>query len=450
MATVESLFLTDLLLDLQNPRLDPQENQRQAILAMIEMQGTKLVALATDIVNNGINISELPIVMPAEATNKYVVLEGNRRVLTLKMLSTPELLEGFPLLSRRFSNLGKLLNTSVVSEIVCSVVVNRQEAAHWIELRHTGENEGAGIVRWGGTESARFASSVRGVQSSELQLLDYIKQQDPALASRLSNVPITNLKRLIDDPSVRDFLGITLTKDEIQKKYDDNELMKPLRRIINDLSSGQIKVSDIDNKKQRADYIASFLADERPEQGTSKATTTSSQSSSSIDAISQESPKISLGTATSKKVASVNLTRNTLIPKGCVLRIKDTRTNKIYKELKGLSCDTYPNATAVLFRVFLELSVDTYITTENITKVTGFSPLGHKIQAVADDIKNQGRMTDQQLQPVRKSVTDQSLLASSVKTMHDYVHNSFFSPIPNDLKISWDNLQLFVQTIWRD
>jgi hypothetical protein len=36
-----------------------------------------------------------------------------------------------------------------------------------------------------------------------------------------------------------------------------------------------------------------------------------------------------------------------------------------------------------------------------------------------------------------------------VDTLHNYIHNRFYSPVERDLKVAWDNAQLFFETIWK-
>jgi len=73
MSKVKSISLQNLLIDLQNPRYDPRTNQREAIITIVNEQGSKLVALADDIVNEGgLNPSELPMVMPSGDENTFI------------------------------------------------------------------------------------------------------------------------------------------------------------------------------------------------------------------------------------------------------------------------------------------------------------------------------------------------------------------------------------------
>jgi hypothetical protein len=36
-----------------------------------------------------------------------------------------------------------------------------------------------------------------------------------------------------------------------------------------------------------------------------------------------------------------------------------------------------------------------------------------------------------------------------IDTLHNYVHNRFYSPSERELKVSWDNSQLFFVNIWQ-
>jgi hypothetical protein len=48
---------------------------------------------------------------------------------------------------------------------------------------------------------------------------------------------------------------------------------------------------------------------------------------------------------------------------------------------------------------------------------------------------------------IRSAVSNKNDLLS-IDTFNAYVHNRHFSPIPNNLKTTWDNIQLFIIQIW--
>jgi len=51
--------LNNLLIDLQNPRYYPRTSQREALMTIVHDQGVKLVHLAEDVVDRGLNPSDL-------------------------------------------------------------------------------------------------------------------------------------------------------------------------------------------------------------------------------------------------------------------------------------------------------------------------------------------------------------------------------------------------------
>jgi len=142
--------------------------------------------------------------------------------------------------------------------------------------------------------------------------------------------------------------------------------------------------------------------------------------------------------------------RATLIPKSCKLGVKQQRIQKIYEELKRLDLDEFPNAGAVMLRVFVELSLDHYLehTMDKSEQEINGMKLSQKLTSVANYFEQNSIMTALQLVPVKTAAGGQTLLAASVKTLHGYIHNQHFSPIASELKTAWDNLQPFMENLW--
>ena len=87
----QTIHVDHLLLDLDNSRYpDQPESQQDALYKMIQLQGDKLVNLAKDIINHGMDPSERVLVLK-EDDETYTVVEGNRRLTTLKLLHDHEL-----------------------------------------------------------------------------------------------------------------------------------------------------------------------------------------------------------------------------------------------------------------------------------------------------------------------------------------------------------------------
>jgi hypothetical protein len=149
-----------LLLDLENPRISKATNQREVLQKLIEDQDLKLVVLAESIVADGLNPMDrwLVIKSPTER-GMFIVLEGNRRLATIKILQNPAVMNDLEVRSavkNRLETLSAQFNLKVIEPIDCFDIGERSAATSWLNQRHTGFNSGRGIVDWGGVAAARF------------------------------------------------------------------------------------------------------------------------------------------------------------------------------------------------------------------------------------------------------------------------------------------------------
>lgn len=96
MPDVKLISPADLLFDTSNPRLsEPNKGQREAWRTIANRLDRRLLKLAQDIVQFGIDPSTLPIVMSSgDDAKRYIVIEGNRRLAALKSLENPEAIVG--------------------------------------------------------------------------------------------------------------------------------------------------------------------------------------------------------------------------------------------------------------------------------------------------------------------------------------------------------------------
>ena len=134
----QSAKVSDLLHDLDNPRYAGLDSTRKAIQTIFEDQGKKLVALADDIVTSGLDPTARILVIPSQDTDKFIVVDGNRRLTALKLLSSPTLIDSFgtvnELLRKQFHKLAKEFNRVDFETVLVWVCENRDEANRWIDL----------------------------------------------------------------------------------------------------------------------------------------------------------------------------------------------------------------------------------------------------------------------------------------------------------------------------
>jgi hypothetical protein len=145
--------------------------------------------------------------------------------------------------------------------------------------------------------------------------------------------------------------------------------------------------------------------------------------------------------------------RKAFIPRDCYLTVSNAKIAEIVKELRSLPLLEYPHSISVLFRVFLETSIDHYLTAAKISlnvKIKGGDKdksLRTKVGEAIDEIVKNG-VPKKDLAGVVKGIDDKNS-PLYVESLHNYVHNRFYSPTERELKVAWDNAQLFFEKIWQ-
>jgi hypothetical protein len=407
-----------------------------------------LVQLASDIVDHGIDPTSLPAVVATDdRRRRYRVLEGNRRVLALKVLETPNIVSSS--VSDRqlakLSALSKKYADEPLAEVQCVLFDRAEEANHWIKLRHTGANDGRGLKEWGPNEKERWDVRHGGgnkKRSAGGQVLDFAQQQRSIAGAQLSNVD-----RLAKSPTVRKKFGLDSNTGVLVSHFPASEMMKPWNKVIDDLASGRIKVKHIYDADARDEYLAEFSTSDLPDPKKKLAAPVALADLAGTDAGARGAtgprPK-------AKKKTPASRQRTSLIPRGCPISPTEPRVNDIYNEMLNLDADSYPNSCAVMLRVFLELSVDHTLQTNSWMTDTQLksASLHDKLIKVSEKMHAAGTITDDIRQAVRKVADSQHTLAANLKTFNQFVHNKIVRPKPAELRLAWDELQPFLERVW--
>ena len=331
--------------------------------------------------------------------------------------------------------LAKTYAGNPIEDVACALVKDRDEAHHWIELKHTGENSGAGIVQWGAEEAARFKKRAPEVHT---QALDFLERRGDLTTEQRRKVPTSTLRRLLSSPVVRQKLAVDAHSGALFRLADEGKVAKALMYVVSDLASGKTKVKDVYTKELRSAY-----AKKLPKSVVVRPTISRGEGVS-IGATPTASAR------RKKPRARTGKKRDRLIPTDCVLNVTSGRVHEMEIELRKLSLENFTNAVSVLFRVFVELSIDDYIDRNAVPEVSEKLNLGHKLSKSATDMVSRKKLTGQQAKPVRRAAQKDSFLAPSVSLMHQYVHNKHVFPAPGDLRAGWDSLQPFVAAMWAD
>lgn len=132
-------------------------------------------------------------------TGKFVVLEGNRRLLASKLLKNPSLINSLHMsdaFRKRLQKASHKFDPKKVASVDCFEVTSRAEGIDWIRQRHNREDGGRGIVPWSAVQGARF----RG-REPVLQTFDFVLEHggfsDDYKEQISATFPISTLERLI-------------------------------------------------------------------------------------------------------------------------------------------------------------------------------------------------------------------------------------------------------------
>lgn len=435
-----NLSVDELDLNLKNPRFDGLNSQREAIEKIVVSQGRKLVNLADDIATRGLSPAHRMLAMIEKGKEgRHIILDGNRRLTALRILINPSVLEGMnqigDVTKRQLKKLAANFDRNTVEPIDVYVCESDQEARHWIEAIHTGENDGRGVVDWDGIQTARF----RG-QSLSLKVLGLVGARgdltEPQKAS-LQKFPITNLDRLLSTREVRDLLGLVYEEGELLTDVPLQELLKPLKKIVMEIASKNVRVSHIERQQNRIDYVKGL--------GKSVLPNLSKRSGKlvPIESLAGGSAAAAVTIASRRRSKAA---RKTLIASDPRLYISSPKLEEIYKELRRLPLETYPNAIGTLARVFIELTTDHYGTTH----VKSFDinwDLKKKMGLVADHLQAAG-VHKRDLQPFRRLISTPDA-ALSVDRLHGIVHSRYQLPTPSELRRGWDEIgHIFEGHFW--
>lgn len=451
MPRISPIPVSDLLLDKKNARLgDEQPSQQAAIHALAQQQGRRLVKLAESIVERGLDIAQpFTVVATGDKKRGYVVLEGNRRTLALKALETPTIVQSAltPSDFRKLNALSAHFAGNRIEEVQCALYEPDEEerAIAFVISRHGGAQEGAGLVEWDSDEKDRFLArhGATARRSYSGQALEFIDEVDGPSESKTRIA--TTLQRLLTSSKIRDKLGLDVVEGELVSQYPKPEVAKGLRKIVDDLRSQRKRVPDLYDDHQRQAYIADFTADELPDPST-KLAGPARLSDLPKGQTAPVAPK-----PKPKKPTRAKVPRTSVSASDAKINPSPQRLNTIFNELVTLNADQYPNAGSVLFRVFVELSVDDYIVRHNLMPENdrrSFA-LAKRMKVANDHLLSTAAIAKQLHTVIGQVANSTHGLAAGLTTLNQYVHNSYSFPKPSELRLSWDELQPFLEAIWK-
>lgn len=461
-----------LIVNKDNPRFSSVEEEYDAIKAIILNQQEKLLNLIEDILENGLNPSELIIVV--EDKSGYVVLEGNRRITALKLIND---LDFYGDIDSKFSNkLSVILSKNsekVINKVGAIVFDERLEANKWLKIRHTGENQGVGIVGWSRERKDKFIKETTAIKRVN-KILDYVKQSEyysSDLKFRLKDLKLNQLSKLLEDPHVRETIGLTLKNKNLYRIVSEEELSKGLKKILYDILDGTFKKGSISTKENRLSYIESFNKNQLPSYdefiGEEKNLNSEELKEDAIVlnneqitleqlkevALTIDESKKELIPKLEKKEINLNgikknkINRKYLIPSDVNIKIENREIEMIYKELKTLDIKRYANSVELLFRLFLEKITHNYIyKNKSLLEKKLQGTLTENLTEVLDYLLKEEKITLEEKTQLEDLLSSKKGLFK-VEKFHDYSLNKEIFVDTMELKKAWDKLEFIIKIL---
>lgn len=459
---VKDLFLWD-----ENARF-PEEyfskTEDELIEYFLRKKEFKIENLAKEIVSE-FDLPQLEKIVVLELNGKNIVIEGNRRLAVYKLLIKPALAKNAGI-QKTLDILKKRIEINEDFLLEANVTDIKEEGLRYVDRKHNKNNN---EVSWGEPERRNFAIRRFYGKNKDIlrvELANAVKKLSLPEAIKeavLGKGFVTTFYRVVDSAAARKKLGYKVLEDgrlEInnQKTFDD--LLTII--IFNIWKKEDFRGHTVDSRSlNKIDAIEGYIKKLR--QKDIQQVVKEIKKCVKKDLFGAETIAPGSDDVRSKQLS---ILRKHLITSS--FYIQDHRINDIYDELKKkLEVDYTPNAVAVLFRVFMECSVDYYIEknkipvkddiqlagkiTKTVDHLEGTLAQKHLkecgvLKPTADDLNKAKQKV--KLKEIRKVATKDNNSVLSVSTFHDFVHDYRSSPIPGELKKYWENLDSFFSALW--
>ncbi len=253
----ELIDIDDLYPFPENYRFDPVSNFEEAILTMVEVMGPKLITLTRSILDRGgIDPSILPNVIfySHENKHKYIVLEGNRRVTALKIIHNVDII----IKSRHYEKYKTLLSkyntNNLTHKIMCAVYSKKEDSDSWTFLRHTGENDGEGLISWDPISVERFKVTT-GLEKPNVSycLNKYLIENN---LKRIPPKTSTTFLRILNSSYGKKYYGLSVLDNNLHFDYSKDETMQKIDLLYKYIEDGIINSRNCNKSTEIESWIS--------------------------------------------------------------------------------------------------------------------------------------------------------------------------------------------------
>jgi len=358
--------VTGLLLDARNPRIPPAGRKlAQAELIAELIEHDDVYGLAKSIVESGYFPTE--ILVAVEEDGEKVVVEGNRRLAALKVLVSP--VSAPEQHQKKFRALAVEVAEGALDTVETLIVPSREEATPLIIERH----ERSHVQEWEPAMQAHFYQSLLDGGATREDLKNKYGITPAQLAASLQmhwlyrvacglelsgevhkkvrdprSFPLTTLERVVvESPDGRAFLRIEADEENVFiVKGKPESFKKAFARIVQDVAMTPAMSRRLNKAEQIRAYL-NGIADCRP-----------SAKEEGRFAIKDLAKTIAVEPPREPPKPEPRAPRESrsLIPIGTKCLLGSPRICDVFKEVKNLHISGFPNSSAVMLRVLLEMA----------------------------------------------------------------------------------------------
>jgi len=439
-----SLSVANIKLDRQNPRIPDYVStySTRDILHYLFEHG-KIYRLAEKIVNKGF-ISHDPIYVVKEGTT-YVVVEGNRRISALKCLLEPALAP--PNVQKKLEKLQNKLGSESIPKIEVYVAPSRTDIENVLFELHS-----EGKLQWSRQQknkfivtasddngkninelAARFAVNVSDIHDAvqEYYLERYFTElglptdvEEKALNEKF---PISNMSRLLNNAYFKNLTGFPIEQGKLVTTISKIKFDYLISKFIIDILHKKIN-SRVLNKSSTTDKYLKDAYDSMPEQ----------QDDLSPVSFNVEKKNNNIDNPPSTKSKTTKKTK-TLIPADRNYLTGHSRLDLLLQEAQGILLGIHKNASALLLRTILELSIirifDIYGKKDQCLNQNG------RVKNLSDNmaalLKRDQWFSNKTYLSDLTAFTQSNTSWNTLNILNRYVHGEYVLPNKDDLESLW-------------
>ncbi|MGZ3140139.1 ParB/Srx family N-terminal domain-containing protein [Candidatus Phytoplasma solani] len=247
-------LISELIVNKNNYRHIPLKNEQDAINKFCLKSEEKMLKLSKSIAEEGIlPLENFIIIKKNKIDNKYIVLDGNRRLTVLKILQNPNLI---PDESSKLKNYC-LQNKQNFSEekLDCYEYFVEKDASKVIFIKHSGRSEAARQERWSKIRQIQYEKKYLNKEKPKWYKI--IEKNIPKFLKKFEELgcenKISTIERILANPEINNYIPMN---EKLEFINENSKIV--LKKIFKDVSENIINTRTLNTNKEQKEYLNSI------------------------------------------------------------------------------------------------------------------------------------------------------------------------------------------------